>query len=104
MAPGFWTTSEALSHARLSILTAVTSPGKPIHGPRDCALLNFRVARDTRRIGSHDTESNQSNFSQGDSWGVSRICLSCNSANQACGGLLRMCYPSTAGSLPHVFV
>ena len=34
MAPGFRTTSEALSHARLSILTPVTSPRKPIHGPR----------------------------------------------------------------------
>jgi len=28
----------------------VTSPRKPIHGPRDCALLSFRVARDTLRI------------------------------------------------------
>src|ERR1700746_2377753 len=33
MAPGFRTTSEASSHARLSILTPVTSPRKPIHGP-----------------------------------------------------------------------
>jgi hypothetical protein len=26
-----------------------TSPRKPIHGPRECAQLNFRVGRDTAR-------------------------------------------------------